>query len=166
MDTLDGDALNTSQQQLCFVADSTLGKLATYLRLAGFDTLKDNRPPDGQHLVEMAEGRRIVLTRSRSVLNRLKETPTLFIEHDQPSAQLRQVFGALNVRKAQLRPMRRCSLCNQLLEKASKDLLVSKVPAYVWQHCSEFKTCTRCKKVYWPGTHAQRWMETLMDWLD
>jgi len=166
MATLDGDTHHASQQQLCFVADSTLGKLAAYLRLAGFDTLKDNRPPDGQHLEKMADGRRIVLTRSRSVLHRLKETPTIFIAHDQPSAQARQLFGVLGVRKDHLRPMTRCSVCNQLLEMVSKDLLTNKVPAYVWQQYSEFKACTRCDRIYWPGTHAQRWMKTLMDWLD
>ncbi len=137
-----------------------------YLRLAGFDTLKDNRPPDGKYLEKMAEGKRIVLTRSRSVLQWLKTAPILFIEYDQPSDQIRQVFDALGIRKEHLQPMARCSMCNQLLETVAKDRLINMVPAYVWQQYSEFKTCPQCERIYWPGTHAQRWMKKLTDWLD
>jgi uncharacterized protein with PIN domain len=40
-----------------FVVDSTLGKLAKYLRLAGFDTLQDTQIPDAGRLADMAGGK-------------------------------------------------------------------------------------------------------------
>ncbi|MBI5064199.1 MAG: hypothetical protein HZB87_12255 [Desulfatitalea sp.] len=41
---------------------------------------------------------------------------------------------------------------------------LGRVPDYVWQRHGEFKTCPQCRRVYWPGSHAQRWRNQIIRW--
>jgi uncharacterized protein len=142
-----------------FVADSTLGKLAKYLRLAGFDTLLDRQVPDARRLAEMAGGQRIILTRSTKVKRSL--AAAVLIEHNQPLAQIQQVFAQLRLQPSHAHPLTRCAVCNLELEPLSKADATGKVPEYVWRAHTRFKTCQQCRRVYWRGTHAHRWLERM-----
>lgn len=147
-----------------FVADCTLGQLAKQLRLAGLDTLLDRRTPDSQRLSRMAGGKRIVLTRSTRVKKQLASRPFIFIRDDQPRMQVRQVMAALNLRREDLRPLVRCCQCNRILETITRDQALGRIPEYVWQQHASFKTCGHCQRIYWPGSHAQRWLERMEGW--
>lgn len=144
-----------------FVADCTLGKLTKYLRLAGFDTLLDQRAPDAGRLMALAGNARIVLTRSHRVKGALAGQRVLFIVSNAPQAQLDQVVAELGLQLQDVHPLSRCALCNQKLEPISRDRVFDRVPEYVWRHQPCFRTCSRCARVYWQGTHAQRWLERM-----
>ncbi len=50
----------------------------------------------------------------------------------------------------------RCSLCNNLLDTASKDTILKMVPPGVQERTKEFWHCPSCGKTYWQGTHWEK----------
>lgn len=146
------------------VGDASLGKLVTYLRLAGIDTLFDPAVPDPNRLSRLAHGERTILTRCLRVQKALSSGDLIFIIHDQPVDQVRQVVAALKLRPSDLKPLTRCSLCNRLLEQAPRDQVVGSVPEYIATVHKTFHRCASCDKVFWSGSHAVRWLTHIDQW--
>ena len=97
-----------------FLADPALGRLATWLRLLGFDTVYDRRGGEA-HLLNQARAEgRILLTRNHRIERRRQPPPFLLIESDDFRDQLRTVL-----RHFALDPLphflSRCSRCNVVL---------------------------------------------------
>lgn len=147
-----------------FVADATLGQLVKYLRLAGFDTIFDPQKPDALRLKQKASQRRYLLTRSTHIKRAIDSKKVIFIRHDDPLQQVRQVVKALGLRRDDLRPMTRCAVCNQPVKPLGKNEAAGRVPDYIWQQQSNFAHCPQCQKIYWPGTHVQRWLHFTDAW--
>ncbi len=147
-----------------FVADATLGKLARHLRLAGFDTLLDTQTPQPNRLAALAGNNRILLTRSGKVRRALSSESLVFIQANDLGGQFRQVMTALALTPDDLRPLIRCALCNRMLDDLPKPEALGRVPDHVWQHQGEFKTCAKCRRIYWAGSHAHRWRERTLRW--
>jgi uncharacterized protein len=150
---------------LAFVADSTLGKLAKQLRLAGFDTILDTGKPDAGRLASLSWGQRIILTRSTRVKRALGTERLVFIHHNRPADQMSQVIAVFDLKREELRPMTRCALCNRMLDSLAKDQARGRVPDFVWQQHDQYNECPGCKRVYWRGTHADRWLKRMEKWL-
>ena len=138
-----------------FIADVMVGRLAKYLRMAGYDVAYINNIKDDM-IIEIARNKdRIILTRDRLMLER-KEIKnhiikSVFIKDDGLSAQLKQVKYELNI---DLKPsLKRCIKCNARLEEIKKEHVRKKVPPYVYSTQDYFLLCTGCKKLYWRGTH-------------
>jgi uncharacterized protein with PIN domain len=152
-------------RRLAFVAESTLGRLAKWLRLAGFDTLYDTLPPQWRRLRACAlAGNRVVLTRTRHVIGRLEAGRGLLIEFDAPIEQVRLVLDHYQIRRGDLEPLSRCSRCNTVLRPAQGRHLLGTVPDYVRQHHKHFMMCVRCGRIYWPGTHCSRMAGLIERW--
>lgn len=150
-----------------FVAESTLGKLAKWLRLAGFDTLYDTLPPDWQRLRAYADAEhRVVLSRTRRVIGRLKADQGLLIQFDAPIEQMRQVIRYFNIRRRDLRPLSRCSRCNNRLRPADETHIQNAVPDFVRQRHMRFMMCAQCGRIYWPGTHSSRMVDLFQRWFE
>lgn len=146
------------------VADATLGKLVTHLRLCGFDTLFDRGIPDARRLERLSEGDRIILTRCHRVWRLLEHQPCLLLDDDRPLAQIRQVLFDLKIRPIDLMPLSRCCRCNDLLETVTKPEVAGRVADYVWQSHKHFKKCPSCGRIYWSGSHAERWLNQMNQW--
>lgn len=150
-----------------FVAESTLGRLAKWLRLAGFDTLFDNSPPDWRRLRAYAEAdQRVVLSRTRNVIGRLKAEQGLLIRYDAPIDQVRQVIRYFYIRPGDLEPLSRCARCNSSLRPADGAHLQNAVPDYIRQHHERFSMCRQCGRIYWPGTHCLRMASLFEHWFE
>jgi uncharacterized protein len=148
-----------------FVAECTLGKLAKWLRLAGFDTLYDSMPPDFRRLIRLGHSRNyVVLSRTQSVIRHLEATQGILIQFDDPMDQMRQVIRHFNIRRRDLMPLSRCSHCNCLLRPADQENIQSAVPDYVRQRHERFLMCDQCYRVYWPGTHGTRMLALIERW--
>ncbi|TKC79068.1 twitching motility protein PilT [Trinickia terrae] len=144
-----------------FVADAHLGGLAQLLRLAGFDTLYDNHFADAAiEALASAEGR-IVLTRDRELLKRRTITHGCYVRALKPEAQLREIFGRLDL-AGSAQPFRLCLTCNAPLRRIAKDEAAGRAPAGVLERHSQFVTCDICRRVFWEGSHWRR-MRALMD---
>jgi uncharacterized protein with PIN domain len=128
-------------------------------------TLLDSHPPRADRLARLARDERIILTRSTEVRRALPAAPLIFIQSNAPDEQFDQVMRALTVAPDELHPMTRCAACNQPLDSLAKSEALGRVPDYVWQRHEDFKACPECRRVYWPGSHVQRWRHRMARWL-
>ncbi|QCP51872.1 twitching motility protein PilT [Trinickia violacea] len=144
-----------------FVADAHLGGLAQLLRLAGFDTLYDNHYADAAIEALAAAEQRIVLTRDRELLKRRTITHGCYVRALKPEAQLREIFGRLDL-AGSARPFRLCLTCNAPLRRIEKEEVADRAPQGVLERHTQFVTCDVCRRVFWEGSHWRR-MRALMD---
>ena len=142
-----------------FIVDSNVGRLARWLRIAGFDTIFINDLDDNR-LVRLAlsEGR-VLLTKDTQILKRRVATTgrlkVILIESEEVKAQLRQVVKTLNLGD-QIKPFTLCLECNQPLVPKENEEIKELVPPYVFQTQTQYMQCPGCQRVYWRGTHWQR----------
>jgi hypothetical protein len=143
-----------------FIADNMLGRLATWLRLLGYDTLYVPHADDPE-LARLARAQdRVLLTRDVE-LTRRRGIKHLLIESEKVEEQVAQVLRAfkLSAREA----FSRCSECNQRLEAVSKESVRGIVPPYVFSTQERFRRCAQCGRVYWRGTHWARMVAQIED---
>ncbi|MEW6672649.1 MAG: Mut7-C RNAse domain-containing protein [Thermodesulfobacteriota bacterium] len=145
--------------ELCFAADKTLGRLAKWLRLLGFDTLYEPgfQAEDSSGL----EPNRILLTRGAPDRRNRRDNPCIVIRSDHYRDQLAEVVRALGLTSASIRPFSRCIRCNSAIMPAGKEGLQGKVPDYIWETHDAFKICQGCQRIYWPGSHIERSLERI-----
>ncbi len=143
-----------------FLADAMLGRLATWLRILGYDTEYDRS--EDVRLVERArrEGR-VLLTRDTGLLRRRDLPPHLFIRSDTVRDQLREVMTALAIRPRM--HGRRCLRCNVPLEARGRAEVQGRVPDFVYTSQEHFWGCPRCRRIYWAGTHRRRMEEAIQE---
>ena len=141
-----------------FVIDSHLGRLAGYLRMAGFDTFYEREAKDDMLARTSRFESRILLTRDRGLLKRSLVTHGYCVRENLPIQQLVEVIRRFDLHRS-IHPFRRCIPCNGLLEPVSKEAILERLPPSVQQRHSEFHQCSSCKKVYWAGSHYQRMKE-------
>lgn len=138
-----------------FVLDVHLGKLATYLRLLGFDALY--RPNyDDQELAQLSsQEQRILLTQDRGLLKRSIVTHGYIIRSSDPEQQAIEVLERFSLQDA-VAPLERCPRCNGMLTAVDKATVVDQLPPLTRLHYDEFVRCQRCQQVYWQGAHYDR----------
>ena len=142
-----------------FIVDSNVGRLARWLRIAGFDTIFINDLDDNR-LVRLAlsEGR-VLLTKDTQILKRrvaaTGRLKVILIESEEVKAQLRQVVKTLNLGD-RIKPFTLCLECNQPLVLREKEDVKELVPPYIFQTQTQYMQCPACQRVYWRGTHWQR----------
>ena len=144
-------------RELRFAAERTLGKLARWLRILGFDTLFESET-GGQPYIEPG---RIQLTRIRNRKKNNQSEKRIFITSDHYIEQVKQVLQTLKIEPFELHPFSRCIRCNRLIETADKTDLLGKVPDFIWETHEIFHICRRCNRIYWPGSHARRSLDNI-----
>lgn len=144
-----------------FVADAHLGALARLLRMAGFDTLYDNRYHD-REIADIAgrEGR-IVLTRDRELLKLRSITHGCYVHAVEPAQQLREMMDRLDLARS-ARPFSLCLVCNAPLRAINKAAVLERLPPSVRDRQERFTTCDVCHRVFWEGSHWRR-MRAVLD---
>ncbi len=144
-----------------FVLDTHLGRLARYLRLAGFDTCYSNDRDDA-HLAEIADiENRILLTRDVGLLKRARVVHGRFVRADDPHAQLDDITVHFKL-GSRMAPFTRCSDCNTLLVPVDKARIVHRLAPLTRRYYTRFARCPACDKLYWSGSHAR----DVRGWLD
>jgi uncharacterized protein len=146
-------------RQMLLAADAHLGKLARYLRLAGFDTVYRNDWDDSDLIQTALREHRAILTRDRGVLKQATVTHGYLVREAVPRAQLREVLERFDLWEA-LRPFSRCPVCNNVVEVVDACTVKEAVLPGTARSFKEFWQCTGCGKVYWKGAH-HRSLETL-----
>ncbi|MFH1033392.1 MAG: Mut7-C RNAse domain-containing protein [Pseudomonadota bacterium] len=134
------------------LTERMLGRLATWLRILGYDAPQIQRPP------AMTPPGAVLLTRRRRLAGR---PGVLLVEHDRLEGQLRQVLGELGLRPDQARFFRRCLRCNTLVEPLERGQAWGLVPEHTLATAEGFTRCPVCGRVYWPGSHGARAMERI-----
>lgn len=145
-----------------FLVDHMLGKLAKYLRFLGYDTYyPTGRMSDDEILALAKKEGRIIITRDRELARR---SNGLYVESEDYKEQLKSVIKKFKLDDENL--LSRCSICNVPLVKVEKEKLRDKIPPYVYEHNDEFYMCPNCGRVYWYGTHTQRIEEKIKSILE
>jgi len=143
-----------------FVADVMLGRLAKWLRIAGFDVLYSNKYTDDE-LIALSQGEsRILLSRDTRLLIRRGVQNFIYLESEEVRDQIRQIFVATHTTSLP-NLLTRCLECNELLHEVPREEARDVVPPYVFKTQRSFKSCPRCHKIYWAGTHRQSVLRTL-----
>ncbi|MDX1612920.1 MAG: Mut7-C RNAse domain-containing protein [Candidatus Promineifilaceae bacterium] len=135
-----------------FLLDNHLGRLATYLRLLGFDT-RFERQRDDAALAELAErDDRVLLTRDRRLLMRKIVIHGYCLRTRQPEAQLRAVLHRFQLRQY-IDPWQRCLRCNGRLQPVDKAVVWDRLEPLTKIYYDEFHICQNCQQIYWKGSH-------------
>jgi uncharacterized protein len=148
-----------TEQTPRFVADVMLGRLAKWLRIAGFDVLYSNSYTDDE-LVELSQkDGRVLLSRDTRLLIRKSVKRFIFLESEKIGDQVKQILSAT---KAVELPalLGRCVNCNEVLIEIPREQIRDSVPLYVYETQFRFKSCPGCQKIYWAGTHRQSVVRT------
>ena len=148
-----------------FAAEKTLGKLAKWLRLLGFDTLYEPGIAT-EEFIENLENDRILLTRTQRIRKQSPGCKLIFVQSDHWDAQLKQIILELGLTAAQIRPFSRCLHCNVPIVAAEKDSVWGRVPDYIFETHEHFQRCPKCNSIYWPGTHTKRSLEKIREFFN
>ena len=145
-----------------FIADSTLGRLAKWLRVMGYDTVYQSfyRKDDITKLVR--EGR-ILLYRHQATVTH--HPSSLLIRSDHLKTQLHEMEDMGAITSDRSRWFSRCLICNMLLEEADTTVTRQNVPEHViYQSPPVIRFCPSCGRHFWPGSHRERMKRQLEEW--
>jgi uncharacterized protein with PIN domain len=135
-----------------------LMRLARWLRLLGADVLTDASLTGADLLKVARREHRVLITRDK----RLRTAPdVIFVETNSFRDQLREVILRLGL-EAHAIAFTRCSQCNHLLLPVARELVLRRVPPYVFASHDRFSECEGCGRIYWPETHPAR-IRALLD---
>lgn len=148
--------------QPSFAVEKTMGRLAKWLRLMGFDTLLETDYPKGAFTVHIGPGR-VFLTRTRRAIAGHAAFRTVLILANGPMGQLAEVIRRNALRREDMRPFSRCLRCNEPIVAAAKEAIARVVPDYVLETHESFSHCPKCGRVYWPGSHTTRSLEKIKE---
>ena len=135
-----------------FVADGHLGKLVRDLRLLGIDVAYDPEAEDRQLVEISSRENRALLTRDRRLLMHAAVQHGYYLRSQNPLEQTIEVMRRFNLASVSS-PFSRCLRCNALLEPAEKQKVISQLEPLTRIYYDEFRRCTGCAQVYWPGSH-------------
>ena len=136
-----------------FITDANLGKLVKWLRILGYDTTFHTGNADRSFLRKAQKEGRIALTRKRDLARREFSGRLFVIQNDHVQDQIREIMDELHIHPQPERWFTICLKCNEKLEEVPKEEIAGMVPPYVFENCSHFHTCPRCRGIFWPGTH-------------
>jgi len=151
---------------LRFIADRMLGKLATWLRIFGYDTLyiADFETEDEDLFLLENFRDRTLLTRDKELYDRAvrRKRKAVLIKNDSVIGQISEMrdFGITTEIK-----MERCSVCNELLRKPTdgeaKEVMEREGIENDLKEKYELWYCEKCKKLYWLGSHYRNMIRFL-----
>ena len=143
-----------------FVADGHLGKLARNLRLLGLDTAYERDADDCRMLEIMAAEDRALLTRDRRLLMHSIVRHGYCPRSTDAEEQTREVLRRFRLTgdSGHPAPYTRCLRCNALLQSVPKSEVLDPLSAepLTLHYYHDFRRCTGCGRIYWPGTHIDK----------
>jgi uncharacterized protein with PIN domain len=143
-----------------FVLDVHLGRLASYLRLLGFDTLYRNDYDDATLASVSVDEYRILLTCDRRLLMRKIITHGYFVRARQLQQQLFEVLSRFDLYDKK-QPFTRCMHCNGRISPVNKKDIETQLLAKTKKYYDEFFQCESCRKIYWKGSHYQKMQDMI-----
>lgn len=135
-----------------FLLDVHLGRLATYLRMLGFDTLYRNDYDDPELADISANQNRILLTCDRKLLMRKQINYGYLVRSRKPREQIAEILKRFDLFHYQP-AIARCLQCNGIIEAVTKQQIQSQLLPLTRKHFDRFYQCDSCLKIYWEGSH-------------
>lgn len=138
-----------------FLVDTNLGKLARYLRMAGFDTAYVRGLSDREIISQMLGEKRALLSRDRKLLMHKVIRHGYLPRSDDPAEQLQEVFRRFKLHNQTI-PFSRCANCNNILRPVSKEEIMDQLEPLTKKYFDDFSQCPNCEQIYWAGSHRRR----------
>lgn len=135
-----------------FVADRNIEDIVRFMRLLGFDVFSSAALTNRQIIDISLREKRIILTKSKSLLKFKNVTHGVFIRPGTREEQVVSIVKRLDI-KDQVKPFSRCLRCNGLLKAVSKEDVLDRIPPKTKACCDNYSICKSCDKLYWNGTH-------------
>ena len=147
-------------EEVRFLGDTHLGKLANYLRLLGFDTLYRNDYQDEELAEISSQEGRILLTRDRGLLKRSVVTYGYCVRESEPWQQLLEVLRRFDLFE-QIKPFQRCLRCNGAIAPVAKESICDRLLPKTREYYDEFHICPNCQQIYWKGSHYEKMQQVI-----
>lgn len=145
-------------QPVRFALDVHLGKLASLLRVAGFDSVVLENDADVANTAAREE--RVLLTRDIGLLKRSIVRHGHWVRQTDPEEQLVEILQQYDL-VGRMNPFRRCMRCNTIVVPAEAAAVADRLPPRARAAFREFRRCPGCARVYWQGSHYDRLAELL-----
>jgi uncharacterized protein with PIN domain len=139
-------------QPLRFALDGHLGKLASLVRLAGFDGVLETDDADLAQIAARED--RVALTRDVALLKRSVVRHGYWVRNTNPERQLAEVLDRFDL-VARMEPFARCLRCNTLLEAVAPGSIADRLAPRTRAEFDEFRRCPGCERIYWRGSHYE-----------
>jgi len=98
---------------------------------------------------------RALLTRDRWLLMHKVVRHGYYPRSQDPAEQIIEVMRRFDLFSS-IAPFTRCLRCNALLEKVEKGEVIEKLEPLTRIHYEQFRRCTGCGQIYWPGSHFDK----------
>ncbi|MGD1119774.1 MAG: Mut7-C RNAse domain-containing protein [Dehalococcoidales bacterium] len=148
--------MGASINDLKFIVDENVGKLARWLRMMGFDSVFFTGEDDAQMVRQALAENRILLTRDTGIIKRRAVSSgrlkAILFTTEEPEEQMRQLMAQLDISQL-AHPFTICMECNQPLAEVTPADVKDRVPPYVYKTQTRYVACPACRRVYWRGTH-------------
>lgn len=148
--------------ELKFMLDVHLGKLAKYLRFAGFDCLLIPFLDDHGIVSEGTRDNRIILSRDIGLLKHKRVKYGYWLRSQMPEEQFKEVVQHFRIKEQDLNPCQRCTTCNGKIKSIEKYDIIEDLKPGTKKYFDEFFQCQNCGRIYWKGSHYKRmrqWLE-------
>ncbi len=139
---------------MTFIVDTTLGKLAKWLRILGYDTLYWRADDQAGILRRAQDEGRTLVTKDTKLFKARGTVEALLIREDNPFRQLQEVVRHFHILVNQGMLFSRCLACNAPLEAIDPEEAKGAVPDHIYHTHQDFSRCPLCRKIYWAGTHS------------
>jgi uncharacterized protein with PIN domain len=141
-----------------FVVDVHLRKLASLLRLAGFDAVL--LAGDAEVVNAATDEGRIALTRDVGLLKRSAVRHGYWVRQTDPELQLAEILQRFDL-AGRIAPFVRCTRCNTLLVAVDAGAVADRLPPRTRECFHHFHECPGCGRIYWRGSHYDRLVRLL-----
>jgi len=148
--------------QIRFILDNHLGKLATYLRIFGFDVVYDNSFQDARLAIIAVDQGLTLLTRDRRLLMRSSIISGYCVRADLPPNQVAEVVERFGLQR-HINPFHRCLRCNHPLTSIHKESIINRLQPLTKRYFDEFYYCQACDQIYWQGSHYEKMLGLIAD---
>ncbi len=138
-----------------FLLDCHLGRLASHLRMLGFDCLYRNDYTDDELAAILEADERILLTRDRRLLMRKSVRYGYCLRSVNSRQQLLEVVRRFDL-AGRVTPFQRCPRCNHPLEAVEKSAVMDRLEPLTRKYFDEFHLCPACGQIYWKGSHYEQ----------
>jgi uncharacterized protein len=142
-------------QEVKFILDVHLGKLARLLRILGFDTFYRNDLCDSEIVDISVKTGRIILTRDIGILKTGSVTRGYWVRSTNPQNQIREIVRRFDL-CSQIHPFTICLICNGRLESVSKEQIADQLESKTLMYFDKFTQCKSCGKIFWEGSHFEK----------
>jgi uncharacterized protein with PIN domain len=130
-----------------FVLDVHLGKLASHMRLLGFDVLYSRVFNNDELMSISLHERRTLLSKDRRLALHPSLTHAYLVRENHPREQTVEVLQRFDLFSS-IQPFIRCLTCDTMLGSVGKDDVAGRLPPRVREVFNEIYLCPYCDRVY------------------